>query len=96
MARPDTHNDAIVPVFVPDGAHSRYLVARQEDGWIINFNGEQFGPYKSQREALLFAIDAAQKLGEQDGEACVLLVDESGEAQPTWTYGHDPYPPRAL
>ena len=44
---------------LPEGAHTRYLVARQEDGWVISFNGEQFGPYKSEREALLFAIDRA-------------------------------------
>lgn len=96
MARPDIRNDSDVPGFVPEGVHTRYLVARQEDGWVISFNGEQFGPYKSEREALLFAIDAAQKLGEQGGAAQVLLVDESGEAQPSWTYGLDVYPPKAL
>lgn len=96
MARPDIHNDLDAPAFVPAGAHTRYLVARQDDGWVISFNGEQFGPYKSEREALLFAIDAAQKLGEQGGAAQVLLADESGDAQPVWTYGQDVYPPRAL
>jgi hypothetical protein len=94
MARPDVHNDATAPAFVPDGPHTRYLVARQEDGWVIKFNGEEYGPYKSEREALLFAIDAAHKLGEQGGEAQVLLADESGDVQPAWTYGQDPYPPR--
>jgi hypothetical protein len=24
------------------------------------------------------------------------LADESGDAQPAWTYGQDVYPPRAL
>jgi len=96
MARPDIHNDSDAPAFVPEGAHTRYLVARQEDGWVISFNGEQFGPYKSEREALLFAIDAAQKLGEQGGAAQVLLADESGEAKSAWSYGHDVYPQRAL
>ena len=28
--------------------------------------GEEFGPYKSQREAMLFAIDAAHKLDQDE------------------------------
>jgi hypothetical protein len=61
--------------------------------WLIKFEGEEFGPYKSEREAMLFATDAAQKLGEQDEPTEVLLLDESGEAKPVWVYGQQPYPP---
>jgi hypothetical protein len=67
---------------------------RQEDVWFIKFDGEEYGPYKSEREALLFAVDAAHKLGEQGEGTQVLLLDESGQPQPAWMYGHDPYPPR--
>jgi len=76
--------------------HTRncYLVLRQEDVWFITFDGEKFGPYKTEREAKLFAIDAAYKLGEQGEETQVLMTDENGEVRPAWTYGHDPYPPR--
>jgi hypothetical protein len=42
---------------------------------------------------LLFAIDAAQKLGEQDDPTEVLVMGEAGEAKPAWTYGQPPYPP---
>jgi len=42
---------------------ARYLVVRHQNEWVIKFEGEEFGPYKSQGEAMLFAIDAAQKLG---------------------------------
>ena len=42
---------------------------------------------------MLFAIDAAQKLGENGEETQVLRVDENGDASPAWTYGLDPYPP---
>jgi len=73
---------------------TRYLVVRQEDVWFIKFDGEEYGPYKSEREAMLFAIDAAHKLGEQGEETEVLKLDENGEPQPAWRYGHDPYPPR--
>ena len=33
-----------------------YLVVRYQDEWVIKFEGEEFGPYKSQSEAMLFAI----------------------------------------
>jgi hypothetical protein len=71
-----------------------YWVERQDDGWFIRFDGEDFGPYKSEREALLFAVDAAKKLGEQGEETQVLVMDETGEVRPTWTFGQDLYPPR--
>jgi hypothetical protein len=45
--------------------------------------------------AMLFAIDAAHKLGEQGAATQVLRVDENGDAGTAWTYGRDPYPPRS-
>jgi len=72
----------------------QYLVVRQEDAWFIRFGGESFGPYLSDREALLFAVDAANKLGGQGQGTQVLVIDENGDTQPAWTFGHDPYPPR--
>jgi hypothetical protein len=71
----------------------RYLIVRHGNLWLIKFEGEEFGPYESQREAMLFAIEAANKLGEQNEPTEVLLIDESGEAKPVWRYGQDPYPP---
>jgi hypothetical protein len=71
-----------------------YYVVRQQDIWFIHFDGEEYGPYTSEREALLFAIDAANKLGEQGSATQVLVMDENGDRQPCWTFGHDPYPPR--
>jgi hypothetical protein len=94
MARLHLHRDTLVPAFVPGRPHTRYLVVRQEDVWFIKFDGEEYGPYKTEREAMLFAIDAAHKLGEQGEDTQVLLIDEQGEVQPAWTYGQDSYPPR--
>jgi hypothetical protein len=74
-------------------ARVRYLVVRQEDAWFIKFEGEEFGPYQSEREAMLFAVDAARLLGEQGERTEVLRLDETGQAAPVWTYGHDRYPP---
>jgi len=71
----------------------RYLVMCWQNLWIIAFEREEFGPYQSKREATLFAVDAAHRLGEQGEETQVLEVDETGQAAPVWTYGLDSYPP---
>ena len=49
---------------------------------VIKFDGEEYGPYQSEREAMLFAVDAAHKLGEQGEETQVLQMDENGVARP--------------
>jgi hypothetical protein len=93
MPRPHTSDQARGAHFVPGGPRTRYLVVRQGDVWFIKFDGEEYGPYQSEREAMLFAIDAAHKLGEQGEQTQVLQVHENGEARPVWTHGVDPYPP---
>jgi hypothetical protein len=60
----------------------------------IRFEGSGYGPYKSEREALLFAADAANKLGEQGEETQVLVMEDDGHVRAAWTSGQDPYPPR--
>jgi len=92
MPRPlvqETAPRAIIP-----GAPRRpYLVMRRLNLWFIAFEGEEFGPYQSEREAMLFAVDAAHQLGEQGEETQVLRIDETRKATPVWTFGLDPYPP---
>jgi hypothetical protein len=61
--------------------------------WFIKFDGEEYGPYKTEREAMRLAIDAAHRLGENGEQAQVRSMDESGNARATWTHGQDPYPP---
>jgi hypothetical protein len=73
---------------------ARYYVVAHGDVWFIKFDDEEYGPYRSRSEAMLFAIDAAQKLGQLGDESQVLLMGENGHARPEWTYGRDPYPPR--
>jgi hypothetical protein len=85
---------ARAPAFVSNRQRVRYLVMRQEDVWFINFAGGKYGPYVSEREAMLFAIDAAQKLGASGEDTEVCRADENGDALPAWSYGLDPYPPR--
>ena len=94
MPRPTLHHDTLAPAFVPGHPHTRYLVVRQDNVWFIKFDGDEYGPYQTEREAMLFAIDAAHTLGQQGEETQVQFLDENGEVQLIWTYGQDAYPPR--
>jgi hypothetical protein len=78
------------PVSVP--LSRDYLLTRERDAWFIGFGGEQFGPYNSEREAMLFAIEAAHSLGQKGEPTRVLCRDEAGDVAAVWSYGRDPYP----
>jgi Uncharacterized protein conserved in bacteria (DUF2188) len=73
---------------------ARYFVVQHDDVWMIKFDDEEYGPYKTKNEAMIFAIDAAQKLGEHGESADVVLMGENNHVRPEWVYGRDPYPPR--
>jgi hypothetical protein len=65
---------------------ARYFVERlkaRNDAWMIKFNDEEYGPYKSQSEAVHFAIEAAEKLNENGEKAQVVII------RPTSTYDQD-------
>ena len=93
MPRLQSGDRARVRPFASHRPHTCYLVVRQEDVWFIKFDGEEYGPYQSEREAMLFAIDAANKLGKQGEETQVLVMGENGDVRPFWTHGRDPFPP---
>jgi hypothetical protein len=94
MPRPFMRDNEPAAIFIPGTPRRRYVVTRQQDAWFIMFDGDEFGPYQSEREALLFAIEAAHGLGEQGQHTQVLRTDENGETGTIWTSGLDPYPPR--
>lgn len=94
MARPELRDQPLVQPIFHDCPRTLYWVKRQEDVWFIRFDGADYGPYKSESEAMLFAVDAANKLGEQGEATQVLVMDDGGFGQPVWTYGLDSYPPR--
>jgi len=73
--------------------HTRYFIVQNNNEWVIKYEDEEFGPYQSQKEALLFAVDAAQKLGEHGENTEVCVMGENGHFRPEWTYGRDAYPP---
>lgn len=74
-------------------ARAQYFVVLHQGEWKISFNGKHFGPYKTQRDAIKSAVDAAHKTGANGGEAQVLVQGENNKFRTEWTYGNDPYPP---
>jgi hypothetical protein len=94
MSRPNLDERTSVRPFFPGRPRTSYCIVRQEDDWFIKFQGDQYGPYQTEREAILFAADAANKLGEQGEETQVLTLDENGDERAVWTYGQNPFPPR--
>ena len=56
MPRPHFHRDTLAPAFVPGHPHTRYFVVRQADVWLIKFDGEEYGPYKTEREAMIATV----------------------------------------
>jgi hypothetical protein len=57
---------------------ARYFIVRRENVWTIKFNDEEYGPYRSQAEAVLFAIDAAETLNEYGENAQIVLNSDNG------------------
>src|ERR1700722_12840233 len=91
-------SDPVIPTVpaapvIPSAQRAEYWVRPDGDAWIIAHDGDAYGPYKSRRDAMFFAVDAAHKLGEQGRDATVRLIDAAGQPVAAWTYGTDPYPP---
>jgi hypothetical protein len=52
---------------------------------MIKFADEEFGPYKSKAEAMLFAVEAARKLAERGADTEVCLMGENGFFHSEWS-----------
>jgi len=68
---------------VPNAQYFVERLAVHSDLWVIKFDDEKYGPYKSQSEAVSFAIEAAEKFNEYGEKAQVVIIG------PTWTYDQD-------
>jgi hypothetical protein len=68
---------------------ARYFIVQEDDEWLIKFKDEEYGPYQTHAEAMLFAVDAAQKLGNRGETAEVCVVGENGHFRPEWVYGQN-------
>ncbi len=74
-------------------ARERYYVVLHDGEWKITYKEKHYGPYKTQRDAIRVAVDAAHKVGEKGSDAQVLVQGENNHWRTEWTYGNDPYPP---
>jgi hypothetical protein len=64
---------------------TRYFLVQRDDAWMIQFADEEFGPYKSKSEAMLFAVEAARKLSERGADTEVCLMGENGFFHAEWS-----------
>jgi hypothetical protein len=69
----------------------QYVVVQREGRWMVMIDGQHYGPYESQNDALRVAINVAQENG-QKGQDSQVIVREREVIRTAWTYGHDPYP----
>lgn len=75
-------------------ARAQYFVVRHENQWKISFNGQHYGPYTTQADAMRAAVDAAHTSGRDGHDSQVLIQGVNNQFRAEWTYGNDPYPPR--
>jgi hypothetical protein len=68
---------------------ARYYIVGDHDVWMIKFEDGEYGPYVSRDEAVVFAIDAAQRLGTRGECAHVCVVDDDGRFRSKWTCDRD-------
>jgi hypothetical protein len=69
--------------------HARYFIVQDRDQWLIKYNDEEYGPYQTKAEAMLFAVDAARKLSSRGEEAAVYLLAENGRMKREWAPSQD-------
>ena len=74
---------------------ARYFIVRHRDEWLIRYGDEEYGPYRSQNEAMVFAIDAAKKLSSYGESAEVCLMGDNGHFRPEWISGREAQRPGA-
>ena len=63
---------------------TRYFIVQNQGQWLIKFNDEEFGPYKTKAEATLFAVDAARKLIDRGEDAEVYFMAANGRLRREW------------
>ena len=74
----------------------QFIVVLRDGEWRVKHDGKHHGPYRTDREAIRAAIDAAHSAGCSGHEPRVLVEAPLSKTLHTeWTYG-DPYPPTYL
>jgi hypothetical protein len=70
----------------------QFVVCIRDGEWKIQHDGKHYGPFTTDREAIIAAIEAAQRVGRSGYEPRVLVEAPLSKSLHTeWTYG-DPNP----
>jgi hypothetical protein len=73
-------------------AHLRYFVSDELSQWNIDFNGQRYGAYRSEQEAVSKAIEKAFEASMSGHKAEILVRDKStGQFKVAWSYGRSKY-----
>jgi hypothetical protein len=73
-------------------ARANYFVIRHERQWKISFDGEQYGPYTTQKDAIRAAVDAARRAGQIGNDAQVMVQGVNNKFRAAWTHDNAPNP----
>jgi hypothetical protein len=71
---------------MPDAS---YYIVGDNDVWMIELKSGESAAGTCREEAVVLAIDAAQKLGTRGEYAHVCVLDEHGRFQSRWSYHRD-------
>jgi hypothetical protein len=93
MPLPHDYEFPVAQPVIPERQRAEYWVRPCGDAWVISYEGDQYGPYKSRHEAMFCAVEAAHRLGEQGRDASVRLIDAGGRPVAAWVHGEDAFPP---
>ena len=74
-------------------SRAQYFVVLHENQWKVKHDGKHYGPYRTQRDAIRAAIDAAHATDKRGIGSQVLVQGRDHRFRAEWTYGNDPYPP---
>lgn len=73
-------------------ARAHYRIEKDGSGWLVWFEGQSYGPYRTELDAFKTAVHAADGARKENPEgADVLFADTSGERF-AWTSEQDSFP----
>lgn len=75
-------------------ARLQYFVVLHDNQWKVSFQGQHYGPYATQAQAIEVARQWAKDSAARGQPSQVLVQGRDNEWRVEWTYGDDPYPPK--
>jgi hypothetical protein len=63
-----------------------YIVMRRGQEWGILLSGENYGPYTTERDAINYAIEAANDARNLGFASRVVVLGAGGQFRTAWTY----------